>query len=803
MIFVDEKLSSLIKQIKLLENEKETQISNQQRLNTLNQNLEAEKRELQMLLDKRLKETDRLNEEWKSLNLKLTESESNRCELTAKLEEMQKKEQNILFREKQYELDKQRLLNEIEWLNQQLKEKSSQLLDVRSNLNKRTYELESSVEDLSAENSKLKSQVENLQTANEKLEAQNDELTNKIQEVREREVQARMDFNEESVSREKLIELYKEENESAMIKLKQAAENIVELEGLVKEIKDEYAKLANEKEICDEKYEAKLKENDETIAKLEQELKNANELLSIAKRKGATVLSESDIEQLSPAAAVASRLLKSGMSLTQIYSEYVNLTENLQSEKSENERLKSYISELIKDIEEKAPILKRQKVEYEEAMKTINNLTTQLENSMMDYEVLKSKSEDSIKKYNSISSENIRLKQDVADLSRQVSVLLHEIEKLRSKLVGSLNRSSLNLSSRNLVDQDKSQLNSSLNVSNMNDDTGEVTSSTEATSKSLFLFRNIEELQKQNQELVRLVHEMRDKKQSEEKQELELKTREYYEKLNLAVRELEEIRVQRQKQEQICEEIIRQRDNYKELLIQQQQQIGENNPRASLPSFYTSTPGDFSRTKKTPLSELDNQDTNNHLKAELNETNHTLEKLQKHFEKYQEEMIKTNKMLSDENENYRVNTSDLTLKLALSESKLESAVEKIKALNTSNEKLRKDLETAKERGSKFNELIIKHEQSINITTLELNRSKERISELETKLHSLTVERDLYRSNQERLSKEQELLVRENSSRNSILANLELIKNNFERSERETKSMLTEKIQQLGNYIYFI
>ena len=57
---------------------------------------------------------------------------------------------------------------------------------------------------------------------------------------------------------------------------------------------------------------------DEIISKIEQELKNANELIAIAKRKGATVLSESDIEQLSPAAAVASRLLKSGMTLTQV-----------------------------------------------------------------------------------------------------------------------------------------------------------------------------------------------------------------------------------------------------------------------------------------------------------------------------------------------------------------------------------------------------------------------------------------------------------------------------------------------------
>ena len=99
-------------------------------------------------------------------------------------------------------------------------------------------------------------------------------------------------------------------------------------------------------------------------------------------------MSESDIEQLSPAAAVASRLLKSGMTLTQIYSEYVNLSESLQTEKSENERLKAYLSELVSEIEEKAPIITRQKHEYEDAMKTISSLSAQLENSMMDYEVI-------------------------------------------------------------------------------------------------------------------------------------------------------------------------------------------------------------------------------------------------------------------------------------------------------------------------------------------------------------------------------------------------------------------------------
>lgn len=55
------------------------------------------------------------------------------------------------FKERQFQADKERLLNEIDWLNQQLKEKSMQLLETKGNLNQKIYDLESKVEEYSAE----------------------------------------------------------------------------------------------------------------------------------------------------------------------------------------------------------------------------------------------------------------------------------------------------------------------------------------------------------------------------------------------------------------------------------------------------------------------------------------------------------------------------------------------------------------------------------------------------------------------------------------------------------------------------
>jgi nucleoprotein TPR len=61
---------------------------------------------------------------------------------------------------------------------------------------------------------------------------------------------------------------------------------------------------------------------------------------------------------------------------------------------------------------------------------------------------------------------------------------------------------------------------------------------------------------------------------------------------------------------------------------------------------------------------------------------------------------------------------------------------------------------------------------------------------------VSVERDMLKANHERLTKEHELLIQENSSRSSILSNLEMLRANFERTDRENKAILTQKIEQL-------
>ena len=62
------------------------------------------------------------------------------------------------------------------------------------------------------------------------------------------------------------------------------------------------------------------------LEQLRRELTHANELLTSMRQKRSSSLIEGEVLSLSPAAAKASAMLKSGLTLTQIYSNYVEVS---------------------------------------------------------------------------------------------------------------------------------------------------------------------------------------------------------------------------------------------------------------------------------------------------------------------------------------------------------------------------------------------------------------------------------------------------------------------------------------------
>ena len=68
---------------------------------------------------------------------------------------------------------------------------------------------------------------------------------------------------------------------------------------------------------------------------------------------------------MSPSAAAVSRLLRQGLTLTQMFTEFCQAKEELTVAQAESKQLKLCLDQILKDIEDRTPAIQRQKEDYE------------------------------------------------------------------------------------------------------------------------------------------------------------------------------------------------------------------------------------------------------------------------------------------------------------------------------------------------------------------------------------------------------------------------------------------------------
>ena len=139
------------------------------------------------------------------------------------------------------------------------------------------------------------------------------------------------------------------------------------------------------------------------------------------------------VASISPTAGALEHISKSGKSFSQIYSEYLQLQQDYLKEKHERESLKDCLDEMLRDIEASAPLMEGNKRELQNTKNELASLLVQLNET-------KEKSEQLSRQNDSLSTKIRQLEDDCAikdqqleDLSRQVQVLLVEVEESASE----------------------------------------------------------------------------------------------------------------------------------------------------------------------------------------------------------------------------------------------------------------------------------------------------------------------------------------------------------------------------------
>lgn len=233
-----------------------------------------------------------------------------------------------------------------------------------------------------------------------------------------------------------------------------------------------------------------------------QELKAYSEdqevdLVSLRKQVSSTSIDfpppaiPSDNGSLSETATAAAMLQKSGKTFTQVYTEYARLQHDLVKERAETAQLKHTLEEIVSEIEQRGPSINQTMDDFERAKLEIDRISTDLLVATKTRNEALEIAKQTKFQFDAISQEKNLFEKDVKDMARQIQALLRQLDSVSPGMVG------LQHLDRSVMERLSNKVDEGLG-------SDEYESPAEALiAERLVVFKNIEELQSQNQALRR------------------------------------------------------------------------------------------------------------------------------------------------------------------------------------------------------------------------------------------------------------------------------------------------------------
>ncbi|OZJ04807.1 hypothetical protein BZG36_02350 [Bifiguratus adelaidae] len=460
----------------------------------------------------------------------------------------------------------------------------------------------------------------------------------------------------------------------------------------------------------------------------------------------ASTQNETSTFDLSPSAKLATRYRKKGRTLTDVYEENVQLRQELTKKEMEVEQLSETLQSVAQEIEEKAPVLQEQREEYERVLLESEELSRSLETLAQEKDEMQQRfivCRLDVQHYKGRSQE---LEQQCSDLSKQVQALLREIEP-----------------SRDVMDDEV--------------DEGE-SEAQRFISQNMVTFKDIADLQTQNQKLLNLTRELTARMEQEEQQRKSSIGDDPQKAINDSFTVIERLREEISIWRTRVESLTSERDMLQGLLSESR---GGGNGR----TFAVSDSVDAL-----------------HARTDAQHFQTLYQELQQQFDDFRHEVMANDKILQQQLEEQRSLASQYRIDGVKASSQLDLWREKHQLAKQSSEILQKDIEELRKQNNRLQDSMRNQDQANQALLNQLleirsddNMHKEEASSLRSK--------NVYLENlQQRLLKQIEDLVNEKNQLNKLLQNIQLMRDTLEEGEREkqqelkkAKHSLEEQLQQ--------
>lgn len=724
-----------------------------------------ERDSLLKVIERQNGELERLKQDLQTYQQQLRSAITAKCEAIARLDEVQSKEVALDIKERRLESERAMLQNEIQLLSSDLSRNNAELQNLRRDHSMNTMHLEVRLKEKSDE-------LQILQGQNSQYTKTIEELNKKIEDLNETMFQHNVatekyvdTLKKELDTKEKLVEIYKNTETETVSERNELLKGISDLRRMLVETTEQYGELEVEFQSAKQAHADEVAALNKTIEDLKTEIGHANDLLKEAQEQSL----ESAICKLAPTAAVSSRLMRSDMSLTELYSLYAKNSEELEAKNRENAQLKLQIKSIVEEINERAPFFKKQDADYGKLSEAHNLLLQQRDELVEKKIALEQELEQTQFDVSRHVKENKKLKQSQVDLSRQVCLLLDELNCLRAG-----------------VNRPRNQT-----------QPGVIQNSSDAISRDLVTFESITELQEKNVKLLALIRELSSEMEANELKNNELQLKTFEEKFEKATKRLCEMEETLTQKNNTISTLMAKCERYKKFYFEAQKKLGSQIIDLDDSTILI----DESQLEQTRVTE-----NNSKLEAEA--------KLERRIRSLEQQLEDETKKYAALKENYDYYTSEKRKNDALVQEQFDSMRKEVRELTSINcklmnasefqkeqmELLQKGIATYKqqiaaleERTKNYEKTIIKHEQTVHMLKDEVMTAHRKQVASETEAHSLRHENRVLKDTASRLQAEKEGFHREHQSQALLLNNLEFIKANLERSETEGRLRLEQRL----------
>lgn len=721
-------------------------------------------------LERREAEIERLSGDVTTLTSQLRAAIQAKCEAIAEADEARAKQMEIDFKEKRFEAEVSLLRKQVSDLTSDLSKANEDMSRQRRESTTKLITLQTKVAEKEEELRIEKEQNANLKKGNRELGERIDDLTNKLKEQAEKEDRIVENFQQEIRAQTKLADVYKERLQDSESRAGELSTAVRELQKLLGEASTQYGELETKLKVMEAEHKEAMEAKQETLLALKEELAHANILLEAVKQES----SEAAVSRLSPMAASASKLMKSGLTLTQLYTKYAEVTQELLVERQEKNRLKDYTERIIKEIEERAPIIQKQREDYNYAITTMESLTIKVDELENELAKLSRSREEAQQTADFQVRENRRLNGCCADLSRQVCYLLRELEAARGNMIP------LHDVPDNLAADAKT--------------------SSEVISKHLVTFRDIEEMQLTNLKLRAALRELSAEKEEAEVERESVTVKSLRGDINRAQSKIDELNERENILQKEIEILKSQRDVYARLYKQHVKVIGSNDDQevdmatgpidadqndavTSIKSDRSSSPAKPSTSKKQVSD------------SEINTVRAILEELKKEHARYREERKENEKIMSETIDKLRTELSESMGKRSELASRAEHYQEISKTLQGRVQKLNEENAALEKRCNTYLSSISKHELTIHQIRNEAMDAMNNVTIAEQKINNLQQEVQMLKDSERRLLRERDSERKIKHGQELLMSNLEALKAKFECVEAESKMRLESRLQE--------